>query len=36
VRLDVGYQLTPIEGLLVDGKPESRRWRVHISIGQAF
>jgi outer membrane protein assembly complex protein YaeT len=36
VRADVGYQLTPIEGLLVDGKPETRRWRVHFSIGQAF
>ncbi len=35
-RLDVGYQLTPIDGLVVDGKPESRRWRVHLSIGQAF
>ena len=35
-RLDFGYQLTPIDGLVVDGKPESRRWRVHLSIGQAF
>jgi outer membrane protein assembly complex protein YaeT len=35
-RLDLGYQLTPIEGLVVDGKTETRRWRVHISIGQAF
>ena len=35
-RLDLGYQLTPIEGLVVDGKPETRRWRIHVSIGQAF
>jgi outer membrane protein assembly factor BamA len=36
VRADLGYQLTPIDGLLVDGEPEKRRWRVHFSIGQAF
>lgn len=36
VRIDFGYQLNPIPGLLVDGKPETRRWRVHFSIGQAF
>jgi outer membrane protein assembly factor BamA len=36
VRLDFGYQLTPIDGLIVKGKPETRQWRVHISIGQAF
>jgi outer membrane protein assembly complex protein YaeT len=36
VRFDLGYQLTPIDGLLVNGKPERRRWRVHFSIGQAF
>jgi outer membrane protein assembly complex protein YaeT len=36
VRLDVGYQLNPIPGLLVKGQPEARRWRAHISIGQAF
>jgi outer membrane protein assembly complex protein YaeT len=36
LRLDLAYQLTPIEGLLVDGQPESRRWRVHVSIGQSF
>ena len=34
--LDLGYQLNPIEGLLVKGKPEARPWRAHISIGQAF
>lgn len=36
VRADFGYQLTPIQGLLVDGEPERRHWRVHFSIGQAF
>ena len=35
-RIDLGYQLNPIEGLLVNGTPEKRRWRVHFSIGQAF
>lgn len=36
VRVDLGYQLNPIPGLLVDGVPEPRRWRLHFSIGQAF
>jgi outer membrane protein assembly complex protein YaeT len=36
IRFDYGYQLTPIEGLVVNGEPQSRRWRIHISIGQAF
>ena len=36
IRFDYGYQLTPIPGLLVNGEPESRHWRVHFSIGQAF
>lgn len=35
-RFDVGYQLNPIEGLLVNGEPEKRRFRLHFSIGQAF
>jgi outer membrane protein assembly complex protein YaeT len=35
-RLDVGYQLTPIDGLVVNGKAETRHWRIHLSIGQAF
>jgi len=35
-RFDFGYQLNPIPGLLVDGEPQTRRWRVHFSIGQAF
>ncbi len=36
LRVDLGYQLNPIPGLLVNGKPETRRWRIHFSIGQAF
>src|SRR5262249_18728002 len=33
IRLDFGYQLNPIPGLLIDGKPQPRRWRLHFSIG---
>lgn len=36
IRVDLGYQLNPIPGLMVDGVPQARRWRVHFSIGQAF
>jgi outer membrane protein assembly complex protein YaeT len=36
LRVDLGYQLNPIAGLLVNGKAEPRRFRVHFSIGQAF
>jgi outer membrane protein assembly complex protein YaeT len=36
IRFDLGYQLNPIPGLLVNGEPETRRFRVHFSIGQAF
>jgi outer membrane protein assembly complex protein YaeT len=35
-RFDLGYQLNPIPGLLVNGEPQTRRWRIHFSIGQAF
>jgi outer membrane translocation and assembly module TamA len=35
-RFDVGYQLNPIEGLLINGEPQKRRFRMHFSIGQAF
>jgi outer membrane protein assembly complex protein YaeT len=35
-RFDFGYQLNPIDGLLVNGEENFRRWRVHFSIGQAF
>ena len=36
IRFDVGYQLNPIPGLLVNGEPQARQWRIHFSIGQAF
>jgi outer membrane protein assembly complex protein YaeT len=36
LRVDLGYQLNPIANLLVDGKPQARRFRFHFSIGQAF
>jgi outer membrane protein insertion porin family/translocation and assembly module TamA len=36
VRVDFGYQLTRLDGLLVDGEPEKHPWRIHFSIGQAF
>lgn len=36
IRIDLGYQLNRISGLLVNGKEETRRVRLHFSIGQAF
>ena len=36
VRVDVGFQLNPIPGLLIDGKEQKRPFRIHFSIGQAF
>ena len=36
IRFDFGYQLNPIPGLVVNGRPQQRRWRIHFSIGQAF
>jgi outer membrane protein assembly complex protein YaeT len=36
VRVDVGVQLNPLDGLVLEGNPEKRKWRVHFSIGQAF
>jgi outer membrane protein insertion porin family/translocation and assembly module TamA len=36
IRFDLGYQLNPVPGLLVDGSEQSRRWRIHFSIGQAY
>jgi outer membrane protein assembly complex protein YaeT len=36
IRFDVGYQLNPIPGLLVNGAEQTRRYRLHFSIGQAF
>ena len=36
IRVDVGYQLNPIDELIIDGLPQPRPWRLHFSIGQAF
>jgi outer membrane protein assembly factor BamA len=36
IRVDLGYQLNRIPGLLVNGEKEARRFRFHFSIGQAF
>lgn len=36
VRADVGYQLTRIPGLRINGAEESRRWRLHLSLGHSF
>jgi outer membrane protein assembly complex protein YaeT len=36
IRADLGYQLNPIDGLIVNGKGQPRRFRFHFSIGQAF
>jgi outer membrane protein insertion porin family/translocation and assembly module TamA len=35
-RIDLGYQLNPVDSLLVNGEPQKRQWRLHFSIGQAF
>jgi outer membrane protein assembly complex protein YaeT len=35
-RIDIGWQLNPEPNLRVNGKPETRQWRIHFSIGQAF
>ena len=36
IRADVGYQLNPVPGLLIAGEEQARRWRIHVSVGQAF
>jgi outer membrane protein assembly complex protein YaeT len=36
IRFDAGFQLRQIPGLTVNGEPEARRWRIHVSVGQAF
>ncbi len=36
LRVDVGFQLNQIPGLIIDGEPEKRHFRVHFSIGHAF
>jgi len=35
-RIDFGYQLNRMPNLKVNGQPETRPWRIHFSIGQAF
>jgi outer membrane protein assembly complex protein YaeT len=35
-RADFGYQLNPINNLRIGGEVQSRRWRIHLSIGHAF
>ncbi|HUF47337.1 MAG TPA: BamA/TamA family outer membrane protein [Vicinamibacterales bacterium] len=36
IRADVGVQVNPIPGLRIDGEPQRRRWRIHLSFGHAF
>jgi len=36
IRVDIGYQLNPTPELIVNGNPQTRRYRLHFSIGQAF
>ena len=36
VRADVGFQLNRVPGLRIDGVPEARRWRLHLSLGHSF
>jgi outer membrane protein assembly complex protein YaeT len=36
IRADLGFQLNPIPGLVVNGKKQERDFRFHFSIGQAF
>jgi outer membrane protein assembly complex protein YaeT len=36
LRLDVGYQLTPIGGLRIDREPQARRWRIHVGVTPPF
>jgi outer membrane protein assembly complex protein YaeT len=36
IRVDLGWQLNPIPGLLIAGREQARPWRIHVSVGQAF
>jgi outer membrane protein assembly complex protein YaeT len=36
IRVDLGWQLNPIPGLLIAGEEQARPWRIHVSVGQAF
>jgi outer membrane translocation and assembly module TamA len=36
VRLDLAYQLKRLDGLRLDGVPQTGRWRIQIGAGQMF
>jgi hypothetical protein len=36
IRIDFGYQLRPLDGLRIDGKAQTSRWRFNFGIGEAF
>jgi outer membrane protein assembly factor BamA len=36
IRIDLGYQLKPLDLLRIDGKPQRSRWRFNFGIGEAF
>jgi outer membrane protein assembly factor BamA len=36
IRFDFGYQLKPLEGLRIDGRPQKSRWRMNFGIGESF
>jgi hypothetical protein len=36
IGADFGWQLTPIDGLVVNGVLAERRWRLHFNIGHSF
>jgi outer membrane translocation and assembly module TamA len=36
LRLDLARQINHIDGLIIEGERETRFWRVHVSLGQAF
>jgi outer membrane translocation and assembly module TamA len=36
VRIDLGYQLKMLDGLRIDGRPQSHRWRINFGLGEAF
>ena len=36
VRVDLGFQINRIPGLIINGNPEARHYRLHFSIGQSF
>jgi outer membrane protein assembly factor BamA len=33
LRFDVAWQFTIVEGLRIDGEPQTRRWRMHAGVG---